>query len=291
MSDTFMSHPTHRGHQETLVFAESRDGFPLAGAIIAPAGTTQTDLAVVWIHGGASKFYERHYIRIGRALAARGHPFVAGNTRGHDGFTLLWRGDEVIPAGGSFERFEESGHDLTAWIDVTMELDVRGVILAGHSLGASKVVYYQAYHEDPRVLGLIAASPLVGWQSNPERVALAEQMVREGLGQALLPHLKGSPPWNIVSAQMVLSRDRVIRHTFDSDTRTPDIAHIRCPLLVLYGADEAVDPDWLETLRVNARSASRIDIQLVEGAGHEYAGQEERVASLIAEWMENGVAH
>jgi hypothetical protein len=52
----------------------------------------------------------------------------------------------------------------------------------GNSLGAFKVGYYQAQRQDPRVLGLITASPCreVGSFLTPERVALAERMVAEG---------------------------------------------------------------------------------------------------------------
>jgi alpha-beta hydrolase superfamily lysophospholipase len=286
MFEQTKSEQAPEGSMDKLVFTKSRDGLPLEGAVIAPEGSQGADLAVVWIHGGASKFYERHYVTIGRELAIRGYPFLTGNTRGHDAFTLLWRGDEVIPAGGSFERFDEAPRDIAAWVDFAMTLGVRGVVLAGHSLGASKVVYYQAQQEDPRVQGLVAASPAVGWQSHPERVALAERMVDEGHGEDLLPHLEGSPRWNIVSAQMVLTREQIIRHAFDSDSRAPFIGDVKCPLLVLYGADEDVDEEWLETLRRNARSTTRVDIQMVDGAQHEYAGREHRVAQIMDAWME-----
>jgi pimeloyl-ACP methyl ester carboxylesterase len=281
---------TRAAYAEKLVFTESEDGLPLEGAVIAPANSEPANIAVVWIHGGASNFYQRHYISIGRELAGRGFPFIPGNTRGHDGFALLWRGDEVVAGGGSFERFDESPHDVAPWIDVAMGLGARGVVLAGHSLGASKAVYYQAVQQDARVLGLIAASPVVQWPSNPERVALAEQMVQEGRGEELLPRAEGTPKWNIVSAQMVATRDQVIRHVFDSDVKEPDVAQILCPLLVLYGADEEdFDADWLETIRTNARSASRVDIQMIDGAGHEFSGQEGRVARLIQSWIESRV--
>lgn len=288
MSNYAENQPFDETYRETLVFTESRDGLPLEGIVIAPAPggavALPNDRTVVWIHGGASKFYERHYILIGRALAARGVTFVAGNTRGHDAFTVVFRGDDVIPAGASFERFDESPHDVGAWIDFAMTLGVDGVVLVGHSLGASKVTYYQAIEDDPRVRGIVAAGPPMPVQSPPERVALAERMVAEGQGEELLPHLEGTPRWNIVSAQMVASRAQVIQHAFDSNTAEPHIAKVRCPILVLYGTDEDVDGDWLATLRRNAHSAPSINIRMIAGAGHEYTGHEQQVADDIATW-------
>ncbi len=284
MNDRTSDQSMHEGYRERLVFTETSDALPLEGLVIAPAQSS-SNLAIVWIHGGAAKFYDRQYVEIGRGLASRDYTFVAGNTRGHDGFTLLWRSDGIMLGGGAFERFDEAPRDIAAWVDLAMEFGVRGVVLVGHSLGASKVVHYQAAQQDTRVLGLIAASPVPGWPSNPQRALLAEQMVRKGRGEELLPHLEGTPPWNIVSAQTVHSREEVIRHTFDSDARSPDIAQVRCPLLILYGEEEMVDPAWLETLRANAQSAASVDTEVVERTGHEYAGQEGQVTAVIADWI------
>lgn len=274
-----------RSYEEQLLFTRATDDVPLEGALISPAGHRSKDLGVVWIHGGASKFYEPHYVAIGREMARRGYSFLTGNTRGHDGFTLLWRGDQPTPSGGSFERFDESPRDLSAWLDVASASGLQGVVLAGHSMGAAKVVYYQALKQDSRVHGLVAVSPPIPWPPLPDRISLAKGMVEEGRGQELLPHLEGTPPWNIVSAQLVLTREEVARHAFDSDSQTPWVAQIQCPLLVLYGGAEGVEPNWLETIRANAAPAGPIDMRIVEGADHEYGGHEKAVAEVLAEWI------
>jgi hypothetical protein len=96
-----MSNPTDSaggkvGVVERLVFTESTDGLPLEGAVLSP-DRAERDVAIVWIHGSASKFCERHYIAPGRKFAALGYVFLTGNTRGHDGFSIFWRGDDVVP--------------------------------------------------------------------------------------------------------------------------------------------------------------------------------------------------
>jgi pimeloyl-ACP methyl ester carboxylesterase len=270
------------GYVERLGFTESSDGLPLEGAVMSPDGA-QNDLAIVWIHGGASKFCERHYIALGRRLATRGYLFLTGNTRGHDGFSIFWRSDEVVLGGSSFERFEECPRDISAWIDFALQVPCEGVILAGHSLGASKVAYYQASKQDERVRALVAVSPPAGWQSNTERVALADRMVSEGRGEDLMPELEGAPKWNIVSAQMIASREAVLRHAFDSDSKIPYIGRLRCPLLITYGSDEEVEASWLDTVRNNA--GARVDTGIVQGAGHDYAGQEAELADLLVGWI------
>ena len=70
----------------------------------------------------------------------------------------------------------------------------RRVVLAGHGLGARKAAYYLAERLDPRVVGLVAASPIVlkhpgGAQTEEDRTLLtsARAMASTGRGRDLLP--------------------------------------------------------------------------------------------------------
>ena len=93
----------------------------------------------------------------------------------------------------------------TSDVDVMVVVDViaappkagkfrfRGVLLAGHSLGALKVGHYQALRQDSRVLGIVAASPPVAASRvDPALLAIAERLVADGQGDELLPW--GSSP-------------------------------------------------------------------------------------------------
>ena len=77
-------------------------------------------------------------------------------------------------------------------------------------------------------------------------------------------------------------------HVYRSDTQTPYIGSLRCPLLAFYGTDEA----WLggaaelETIRQNASACPRVDTHLLEGADHVYWGRAAEAAALIAGWIE-----
>ncbi|HZT96914.1 MAG TPA: alpha/beta fold hydrolase [Chloroflexota bacterium] len=278
------SDSSEHSYTEHLVWAETADSLLLGGALIRPSGEPADSMTIVWIHGGMSNFYDPLYVAIGRALAARGYNFLTGNTRGHDACTLLWRGRDVVLAGSSFERFDEATRDISAWIEFAESRGAERLVLAGHSLGASKAACYLAWRDDPRVRGLVAASPIVRWPSYPERTALAEQLVSDGRGEDLLPPMAGSPRWNMASAQMLLTREQIIRHAFDSASETAAIADVRCPVLVLYGEDESVPGDWVQTIRDNARSTPRLDIAQVEGADHRYVEQRDAVGQLIASW-------
>jgi pimeloyl-ACP methyl ester carboxylesterase len=144
---------TIKSYSEELVFVESEDGLSLTGAVIRPQHDLSNPVAVVWIHGNTGKFCDYPYIAVGRAIAEQGYVFITGNTRGHDISTTLWRmpADEPVAGGSAWEIYEEAPYDIGAWISYAAGLGIEKVILVGHSLGAAKVIYYQALRQDPRI--------------------------------------------------------------------------------------------------------------------------------------------
>ena len=278
-------------HSEEIVYAETRDGILHAGIVIRPTAGSAKPLPIVWLHGFTGRFYEPHAIRIGRDLAARGYVFVAGHNRGNNfGIIVRPKGGEPVLAGAGWERFDESPHDVAAWIDFTVQLGFSEVALLGHSLGALKVGYYQAQRQDPRVRTLIAASPPArAGRINPEVAALAERMVAAGQGTELLPPGSSTVGVGRISAQTYLNRVQTNVDVYGFHTPNPAVAQIRCPLLAFYGTNEeqvGTRAD-LETIRQNATAAPRVETRVIQGADHVYTGHEAEVAALLAEWVDS----
>ncbi len=269
---------------EEVVQAESEDGITHAGILIRPVGRAARPLPLVWTHGFIGRFYETHSLAIGRLLAEQGFLFVSGNNRGHDIGAALQRGSGVKLGGGWWEKLDEAPLDIGGWVSFAARLGSGQVILAGHSLGGTKIVLYQSGRQDPRVRGLIAASPGIhSGEATPETTSIAESLAAEGRGKELLIW-KRTNRTRRISAQTLVSRLRTIPDLFG--LRTPDaaIGQIRCPLLVFYGTNEpliATAKD-LETIRRNATHAPRVEARMIEGADHHYAGREHEVAALIA---------
>ena len=275
---------------EELVYAQTEDGLLLEGAVIRPVDVAARPLGIVMIHGLTGRFYGPMIVRLGRLLAAGGYTFVTGNNRGHDFGTTIWTlGNKMRFAGGAWERFEESPRDVGAWVDFAAGLGLAGVVLIGHSLGSLKAVYYQAQRQDPRVRGLVLASPPVrAGRAKPDLLALAEQMVAEGRGRDLLP-------WGIVpvgggtlSALTYLNRARGDMDLFGAECPNPAVAQVRCPMFAFYGTDER----WvgsgadLELIRRNATGSPRVDTRLFAGANHRYTDHEPEVAAAILAWLD-----
>ncbi len=276
--------------RERLVYTETEDGYLLEGAQFTPDDGGKGALPIVWMHGFTGRFYEQHTVAIGRRLAARGHTFITGNNRGHHlGANVVnTKGGPFLQGGAWWEKFEEAPRDYAAWVRFAVAQGYPKVVLAGHSLGALKVIYYGATARDERLAAIISASGPVylgaRMRENAERVALARRMVAEGRGTDLLP--SDGTPFS-TSAQTLVSRADVGMDLYGLDGGDPPVARIDHPLLFILGSEEpmiGVRAD-LATLRRNARSAPRTDELYVEGANHVYTGRELAIADGIGDWV------
>jgi pimeloyl-ACP methyl ester carboxylesterase len=273
---------------EEIVYTETEDGLLLEGVLMRPRDEIAQPLALVWVHGLTSKFYAPTEIKVGRGVVDAGYTVISGNNRGHDfGSRVRRRAGEVLLGGGGWELFDESPRDVAAWIGFAQSLGFERVALLGHSLGALKVTYYQAQRRDPRVAGVVAASPpLRAGRFDSKLVALAQQMVADGHGQDLLPWGSTAAGAGTMSAATYLHRVNIGFDFYGVDVPEPAVSRIECPLLVLFGTENDVGTaDDLELIRRNASSAARVDTAMIAGGDHGYTGQEAQVAGILVEWL------
>lgn len=279
------------GRSEEIVWIRTDDGIRHDGVVIRPTGPP-TGTAVVWMHGFTGHFSEPHQITIGRYLAERGHLFVSGNNRGHHhGASLGQREGTPLMGGAWWELVSESWLDVKAWLDFAETLRPARLVLAGHSYGALKVTWYQGERQDPRLAGLISASgPVRPPGRRPELgepLALAQRMVAEGRGLDLLPFGSTGRPGGTLSAQTLVDREKSLVDVYGVESGDSPLSKVRCPFLAILGTNEPQigSPADLDMLKRNARSSSRADTALIEGADHVYTGREEAVAQAIYEWL------
>jgi len=278
---------------EELVWTTTDDNIQHDGVVMRPTGSP-TGTAVVWMHGYTGNFSEQHQTRIGRYLAERGYFFVSGNNRGHDfGSRLGVPGGDFRLGGGWWELASESSLDIKAWLDFTEKtLSPRRLVLAGHSYGAVKVTRFQGDGQDPRVAGLISASgPVRPPSQRPElREALqtARRMVADGKALDLLPFGSAGRP-ETFSAQTVVDRGEWLVDTYGMQGGDSPLSKIRCPILLILGTSEPQigSPADLDTIKRNARSSSRADTALIQGANHWYQDCEQDVAAAIYAWLQS----
>lgn len=276
-------------HEEEIVFVNAQNGPALVGAVFRPRQPASHQTSLVFIHGNTGKFCDYPYVVIARYLAEHGYTTINGNTRGHDVSATLWKmpEDQPIAGGSAWELYEDSPNDLAAWIDYAEHLNLQNLILIGHSQGAAKAVYYQAQRQDPRVHGLVLASPDLHGHWPPELVAQAQHLIEAGKGDELLPSLMGAY-WYRLSARNIVSRANVLSHAYTSQKGSPFISAVSCPILAIFGTSGDLGGESeLQTIKQNAVNAVGVYTRLIEGADHVYTQHEGTFGDVLIDWIQS----
>jgi len=188
----------------------------------------------------------------------------------------------------------EEVRDLAAWLDFTEALGFKKVVLVGHSAGATAVQTYQAQTQDTRVAGVVLASGNVRPDTRvppPEFVAQAKRMIADGRPEDLVQ----GPFVSAATFMDIVDTPPEFKDFFGVQTPNPGVTRIRCPLLVFFGTNEDVgNEEDLEIVRSSIKrqrtGPSRVNTIMIQGADHMYAGQEDRVAQVIAGWADTLLA-
>jgi pimeloyl-ACP methyl ester carboxylesterase len=286
-------------YSEQIVYTPSEDQRWLAGVLMRPTGGTIRSIGIVSLHGSPGYFYVPTNVYLGRALAEQGYRYVSGNTRAHDAASadIPWpwncRDDDLAQwrlGGEGWSRFDEEPRDVAGWIDFLVAEGAEQIVLFGHSGGVRRANYYQAERQDPRVVGVILAGSS-DWvlPLDPARLELAERLVAEGQGEALLPVPEGVPLLDGMQSAASYVHWGSYASQFAAEGHTPWIASIRVPVLVTLGAAELEGSPRMrpnvENMRSRAAQVPRFDIQVIEGADHCYAGHERKLAEVVADWL------
>lgn len=148
-------------------------------------------IAITGIHGN---FYSNpFYYNIGDTLNAGDIDFIYAQTNDAFGqietLNINTGQNEII--GSWNERFCYTDDDINAYINFAESEGYKNIILAGHSLGANKVIYYLSRNHDERVKKFFLLSPanldhMMSGVTEREKNIILEQ-VKRGDGNKLLP--------------------------------------------------------------------------------------------------------
>ncbi len=285
--------PRVAGVSVSLVSVRTRDGVVLDGVATHPRGRRRT--ALIWVHGLGSTFSSGQPLI--RALSARlnaaGIGYLKLNTRGHG--TVERVGKRLV--GAAFERFGESVRDIRAMLSLAVKSGYRQVILAGHSTGANKVLYYAARTRDRRVVGLVLLGPIsdvagerkrIGRRELARRVATAERIARRD-PEALVPR-----GWGFRSARRFISLYRPgeaedVFPYYRPDARWAALRRVHVALAVIVGGrDEYLDRRAAKVIATFGRNAIRTRAFtgiVVPRALHGFRGHEPALAREIVRWV------
>lgn len=275
-----------------LTSVKTRDGIVLEGIVTLPKYKRKT--ALIWIHGLTSRFSSGQKV-ICEVADACNHAdigYFKFNTRGHD---IASRVDKKI-IGGGFEHFEDCIYDIRAMIRFAQTFGFSDIILAGHSTGANKALYYCYKTKDASIKRLIllgAISDIValrkdmGAKKYNAACAIANRLHKNPC--ALMPIKYG-----LFSARRFWS----LCHPGEKEDVFPYYAKeriwnalesIRIPLAVIFGSrDEHKDrsaTQLIDAFRTHAPLAKQYTGIIIKRADHGFHGKEKELSRAMIQWI------
>lgn len=276
-----------------LVKTTTSDELRLDGALHAAEATESSASvdSVLCLSGVASNFYGSTLMEdVLLTLQELGVTVLWANTRGHDGLFTAATGQGMKRFGAAMEVVDHCRLDVSAWCDFLVRRDHKRIGLLGHSLGAIKSLYSQAFQPHDAVSRVIAASPprlSYACFRNGERSTVftgtirdAERRVEEGNPNTLMEVPFPFPL--IISAAGYLDKygpqERYNIQTFAS--------RVKVPVHFIYGEVELSDGGVAfagvpEALAALPDEGQQFSFTTVPGADHMYTGRRDALADEI----------
>ncbi len=253
----------------------------------------KADTVVIAITGIHGNFYSNpFYYHIGHTLNGNGIDFLYAQT--NDAFSRI-RTHNVVTGqaetiGSWNERFADTDEDIDAYIDHAEHIGYQHIILAGHSLGANKVIHYLSSHHTPRVSHFIllspASLPLMMSTVTDAQKAFIRRQVHEGRGGDMLPF----PFMGWVDCTADTAWDWLYSGLLDNVSADPDADFSQCRQIVHTGAlligtyDTFTDGNpirFLQNINSQMPTAAQNRLVFIEGTGHTYQKKHQELADSI----------
>ncbi|AXQ77881.1 DUF1749 domain-containing protein [Streptococcus chenjunshii] len=279
--------------QTQALKAATQRGVLLDGVAFLSERPSDTVLiAVTGIHGN---FYSNpFYVTIGKTLAEAGIDFVYAQT--NDAFNEIETKNQVTGQteiiGSWNEDFADTDDDIEAYLNWAQSKGYQNIYLAGHSLGANKVIYYLSRHSETVVKQFILLSPAnlthLTSQVTEQEKALVQQFLAEGRGREKLPFpLLGWIPCTADTAYGWLF-DNILNNVHvekDGDfSQIEAIKHRGALLIGTYDRFTYGNPAWfLENINQHFQRPQDNELIFIEKTGHTYQQKEQTVADRIKE--------
>lgn len=172
------------------IFVETERGTILNGVLFSEKKSDSVLIAITGIHGN---FYSNpFYFNIGETLSKNGIDFIYAQTNDAFGeietFNTKTNSKELV--GSWNERFFYTEDDISAYLKFA-EKNYKNIFLAGHSLGANKVIYFLSKNPDAKINNFLLMSPadikymMSGVTDNEKKII--KKFVDYGQGEKILP--------------------------------------------------------------------------------------------------------
>ena len=276
----------------------TKRGVVLNGVLFRPQRERKTDTMMIAVTGIHGNFYSNpFYYNVGDTLNAGGIDFIYAQTCdafGRIRTVNVHTGREEL-IGSWNERFSYADEDIDAYLSFAKEEGYAHIILAGHSLGANKVIYYLSRHHDERVERFFLLSPanlthMTSGVSEREKQIIKAQAER-GDGDKMLPF----PFMGWVECIANTAYDwqfsgllNNVHTAKDGDfSQAEQITHAGALLVGTYDNFTDGEPaEFLRNLNAHMPTAKQNMLIFIEKTGHTYQMKHQELADDILRQLE-----
>jgi pimeloyl-ACP methyl ester carboxylesterase len=163
----------------------------------------------------------------------------------------------------SMPRFAEDLEHAIDWLLRRGDIDHRAVAAIGHSVGAGAALLAASRRNDVAAIVCIAAFAHPG--AMMRRWLAAKRIPFRPLGWLILRYVE----W-------------AIGHRFDGIAPINTIRNVRCPTLIVHGADDGIVPVSEARSIHAARSGSHVQLKIVAGSHDDFADLDKQLPDIVA---------
>lgn len=273
-------------------------GVLLNGVLFSAATKTKTVvIAITGIHGN---FYSNpFYFTVAETLTKNGVDFIYAQTCDAFGrietYNVKTKKKEVI--GSWNENFDDTNDDVGAYVRFAVASGYTQIVLAGHSLGANKVIHYLAETHDARVGHFLFLSPAnITWLTSQvtwDEKECVRHLVEKGKGQTLLPFpLLGWIECVADTAWQWLFTDTLNNVHVEADKDFSQVSRIQHSGGMIIGTYDnftyGKPTEFLRTINDHMPTAKENTLLFIQGTGHTYQGKDQELSmdilNLVRQW-------
>ena len=287
------------------VYFNSIDNLNLIGLLHTPKKKTETVL--ISVHGITSNCLKRRDDVLAQKCTDLGIAYFCFNNRGHEIICNYGRieDNDMHFYGSGAENIYDSYFDIKGAMLEMQKRGYKNIILQGHSMGCTKVVYtYNEFlnNNETTMLDAITGIVLLSMVDIPTAlkqvlgkdykkiISYFELLKKRGKGDKLVVLDASTPPVRPNTILQYAEDNKKIDFAKFGDNRTTfrELNNIKVPLFMRWGninelifqnADELV-----QNLNAKIKNKNK-DISYIAGANHNYTGKEEELGEQITDFI------
>ncbi len=287
------------------VYFNSIDNLNLIGLLHTPKKKTETVL--ISVHGITSNCLKRRDDVLAQKCTDLGIAYFCFNNRGHEIICNYGRieDNDMHFYGSGAENIYDSYFDIKGAMIEMQKRGYKKIILQGHSMGCTKVVYtYNEFlnNNETTMLDAITGIVLLSMVDIPTAlkqvlgkdykkiISYFELLKKRGKGDKLVVLDASTPPVRPNTILQYAEDNKKIDFAKFGDNRTTfrELNNIKVPLFMRWGninelifqnADELV-----QNLNAKIKNKNK-DISYIAGANHNYTGKEEELGEQITDFI------